>query len=42
LAKQASEEAIDRHDAAALAICLTEHRKAIDRLSLGVDRRRLD
>src|SRR5215203_1078246 len=35
------EEAIDRHDAAALAICLTEHGQPIDCLRLGVDRRRL-
>src|SRR3954452_895315 len=35
------EEAVDRHDAPALAICLTEHRQAIDRLCLGVNRRRL-
>src|SRR5215203_1287180 len=35
------EEAVDRHDAAALAICLTEHRQPIDRLRFGVDRRRL-
>src|SRR3954451_6053210 len=35
------EEAVDRHDAPALAICLTEHRQPIDRLRLGVDWRRL-
>src|SRR6187455_1505893 len=29
------EEAIDRHDAAALTIRLTEHRQSIDRLRLG-------
>src|SRR5829696_7303357 len=33
------EEAINRHDAAALTICLTEHRQPVDRLRLGVDRR---
>jgi hypothetical protein len=35
------EEAIDRHDAAAITICLTEHRQPIDCLGVGVDRRRL-
>ena len=35
------EEAIDRHDAAAITICLREHRQPIDCLGVGVDRRRL-
>jgi hypothetical protein len=29
------EEAVDRHDAAALAICLTEHRQPVDRLRVN-------
>jgi hypothetical protein len=34
-------EAVDRHDASALSIRLSEHGQPVHRLSLGIDRRRL-